>query len=156
MERGLPASATLSVRRDEGHVYDLVSRRAVPSHAAGGAVAFDVDLAPGDGRVFLVVDRPVTAVLLETPEEIRRGERASLSLRVVDDGEEPVAAVVPVRVDILDARDRPAEGSGYYAAKDGLVSISLDVAANDEAGEWTARATELASGKSAERKIAVR
>lgn len=48
------------------------------------------------------------------------------------------------------------EGGGHYAAKDGLLSISLDISTNDATGERTVRATELASGKTAERKWKVR
>ena len=63
--------------------------------------------------------------------------------------------MVPVRVDVLDAAGKPAEFSGFYGAKDGRVTVKLDLAANDAPGRWQVRAQELASGQTAERVLSV-
>jgi len=55
-----------------------------------------------------------------------------------------------MRVDVQDPTGQEAELSGYYGAKDGVVSLHLDLATNDTPGVWTLRARELASGKTAE------
>ncbi|MCP4639639.1 MAG: hypothetical protein GY851_04370, partial [bacterium] len=77
-------------------------------------------------------------------------DHVRLDIVVLDDAGKPLAAVVPVQLEILDPQDRPAEYSGYYGAKDGTLSVDLDLAPNDLTGRWTIRATELASGKSGE------
>jgi hypothetical protein len=59
-------------------------------------------------------------------------------------------------VRIADAKGRPAEGSGYYGARDGVVVVPLDPAPNDAPGKWTIRAVELASGKTARAQLVVR
>ena len=74
------------------------------------------------------------------------GERATIEISVVGPGEEPVPAVLPLRVDILDPVGRVAEFSGYHAAKNGRLSVGIDLAPNDRAGLWKVRARELASG----------
>jgi hypothetical protein len=51
-----------------------------------------------------------------------------------------------VLVEIRDAQQRPAEFSGYYGAKDGRVTLHLNLAANEAPGTWTITAKELASG----------
>ena len=44
---------------------------------------------------------------------------------------------------------------GFYAAKDGRLTVTVDVASNDSPGQWTWHVTELASGITREGKIAV-
>ena len=56
---------------------------------------------------------------------------------------------MPLEVEIRDAEGRAAEFSGFYAAVDGAVEITLDVASNDPPGIWQITARELASGRSA-------
>jgi len=155
MEKGLPAEATLSIRRRGGAVYDLVAHRPVPVTRDGSELKFPVSLGPGEGRVFLVVDQDIADVALQAPAQARLGARLGLEISVVDDSGRPVAAVVPVEVGIVDPDGRPAEPSGYYGAKDGRLTIALDLASNDQPGLWTVRVVELASGRTREATIEV-
>ena len=68
----------------------------------------------------------------------------------------PVAAVVPLQVTILDAKGRPAEGSGWYGAAGGRQVLRLRLADNDVPGRWIVRVRELASGLSVEEAFVVR
>jgi len=63
---------------------------------------------------------------------------------------------VPLEVDVRDAEGRQAEFSGFYAAVDGKVEITLDVAPNDPPGTWQITARELASGQSSVAYLRVR
>jgi uncharacterized protein YfaS (alpha-2-macroglobulin family) len=74
---------------------------------------------------------------------------------VVDKAGAPVTAVVPVQLDVRDAQGKQAEFSGYYGAKDGKLSLRLNLAANDATGNWTIKATELASGLSKQQRLVV-
>jgi len=47
----------------------------------------------------------------------------------------------------LDAENKPAEFTGFYGAKDGVLNLKLDPARNDPVGKWTIQAHELASNK---------
>ena len=147
MEKGLPHSATITVRRPAGHVYDLVAHRAVPAKASGGTLKIDANFGPGDGRLFLITPAPVNSVRIAPPGQARLGGSVTIRTAVLDNRGKPLAAVIPVQVEVVDPQGRPAEPSGYYAAKDGQLSITLDLARNDSPGRWTVRVRELASGK---------
>jgi len=155
MEQGLQNAGVVSVRRQGAFVYDLVAHRAVPTKASPGGLQFDLNLGPGDGRVFLLTSQKLAAVQLQAPVKVKRGGVADVAVTVADAKGAPVAAVVPVRVEVLDAKGQPAECSGYYGAKDGKLALRLAIAANDAAGTWTITATELASGLSRAQKLVV-
>ena len=156
MEKGLPASAILSVQRRSGQVYDLLNHAQVAARVTDGGLEFGTDLGPGGGSVYLIVDQAIAGVRIEAPEQVGRGDRVEIEARIVDAAGEPVGAVIPVQVEILDGEGRPAEFSGYYGARDGQLALTLDIAANDAPGEWMIRLTELASGRSAARELVVR
>ena len=155
MEKGLPNSATLSVNRRGGYVYDLVAHKAVPVKRTGSSLQFDAAFGPGDGRLFMLTSQAIAALKLGAPTKAKRGSPVNVTVAVVDGKGAPVAAVVPVQVKILDPQGRPAEGSGFYGAKDGKLALRLDLASNEATGTWTIKVKELASGMSGERKLAV-
>ena len=150
MEKGVPSSAELRLRRPAGAAYDLLASRAVEMRSTDDGIAFDVQLGPGAGAVYMVVERPIEALRLEAPAQARRGGQVAVAVTIADAGGNPVHAVVPVRLDIIDAEGRTAEFSGWYGARDGTLAVQLDLAANDAPGAWTIRARELASSQTAE------
>ena len=58
-EKGLPNSGTVTVNREAGAVYDLVSHSAVPFSVKDGKTSIDVSYQTTDGKVFLLCDRPL-------------------------------------------------------------------------------------------------
>jgi Concanavalin A-like lectin/glucanases superfamily len=155
MEKGLPNAATLTVNRDEGHVYDLVAHQAVPATQTPEGLVIERGFGPGDGHLLMITSKPVTGIMVGGCAQAKRGDQVRLQVAVTGEAGEPLAAVIPVRVEILDPQDRPAEYSGYYGARDGRLSIDLDLAPNDLTGDWTIRATELASGWTSEYSLTV-
>ena len=156
MEKGVPTTARLSVRRSTGHVYDLVAHKPIPTTPTPEGLAFEATFRPGGGRLFMVVEQRIADVGIAAPTEAQRGKPIAVTVSVLDATKRTVAAVVPVRLDILDPRGRPAEFSGYYGAKDGRLSVTLDLAPNDLPGMWTIRARELASGLSRRHEFSVK
>ncbi|MHB8997699.1 MAG: LamG domain-containing protein [Armatimonadota bacterium] len=155
MEKGLPNAAPVSIQRKSGFIYDLVNHKAVAAKSAGKGQQFDVNLGPGDGRVFMVTSQPIAGVRLAAPAKAKRGAAVDLAVSVVDKAGKPLAAVVPVELTVRDPKGSSAEFSGYYAARDGKVSVRLDLAPNDPTGTWTVTAKELASGQSKSQKLIV-
>ncbi|MCX7819925.1 MAG: hypothetical protein N2652_12085 [Kiritimatiellae bacterium] len=153
MENGRPDSAEVRLRRNDGRAYDLLAHAEVPLTRTDGELRFSVNLEAAGGRIVMVTDRPIAAVTLEGPAIVRRGERAPFRVRVVDADGQPLAAVVPLRVDVLDAEGREAEGTGWYGARDGVLDLQLETAPNDTPGRWTVRVRELASNRTAERHV---
>ncbi len=146
MENGVPARATLTVRRADGHVYDLVAHRPIQAARAGGKLTFEAGFGPGQGRLFLITSRPPAAVRVAMPDTARLGESVAGAVSVVDAEGKPVVAVLPVQLAITDPAGRPAEGSGCYAARDGRLTVKLDLAPNDRPGVWSIRVDDLAAG----------
>jgi len=155
MEKGLPHSVTLSVGRKVGQVYDLVTHKPVAVTRTAEGIEFEATFAPGGGRLFMITDTEIADVVINAPTSVRQSTRVALEIAVVDGRKAPLPSVVPVQVTILDPQSRPAERSGYYGAKDGTLSIELNLARNDLPGPWIIRATELASGLSREHRFTV-
>lgn len=156
MENGLPSEAVLSLRRAKGHVYDLVAGREVAAAAGeGGTLRVARRFGPAEGCVLMVTDEAVAGVRIAAAETAACGGSLEVAAEVVDGAGRPLAAVVPVRVDIRDPAGAEAEWSGYYGAKDGRLTLRLDFAANDRPGVWQIRVKELASGREADAYVRV-
>ena len=156
MEKGLPLKATLTVRRPQGVVYDLESGKPVKTTEVAGALTFTAELGPGGGRLYMIAARPIAGVVVEGSRQVARGKSITFAISVNDASGRPLDAVASLRVDIVDAEGRPAEHSGWYGAKDGRLSLTLDIAPNDAPGNWRLQVRELASGKAAEAVFEVR
>ena len=59
-EKGLPNSGAVTVNRSAGAVYDLVRHCPVPFESADGKTRIRLDFATNDGRLLLVVPRPLS------------------------------------------------------------------------------------------------
>jgi hypothetical protein len=156
MEKGLASQTTLSLSRPDGFVYDLSEAKAVNDvQKINGQLSFKSDFGPGQGRLFLVTGRAIGAVRVDAPKAARAGDSVTCDVAVTDDSGKAIDAVVPVQVQITDAQGKACEYSGYYGAKDGKVTLKLDLPTNAAKGKWTVAVKELASGKAAEASMAV-
>lgn len=145
MENGLPSGGTIALSTRAGAVYDLVRGTRVASRSSREGLAWPVELGPCDGRIFMVTPTPLAALKLTAPETAKAGGSAEIGIAIADATGTAVKAVVPVQVEVRDANGKPAEGSGYYGAEAGALTVKLDVAENDDPGLWTVLVRELAS-----------
>lgn len=156
MENGLPASGVVSLKVDSANVYELTGTQfIVPKRGADGVMSWPVDLGPCDGRIFMVMPKPLLGLKLDVPENAVAGNSAKIAVGITTTQDTPTKAVIPVRVDIRDASGKAAEGSGFYAAENGIVELSLDLAPNEDPGIWEVRVKELASGMEARKWLRV-
>ena len=155
MENGLPSEGAISLRRSNGTVYDLTTSRQVTAKASQGWLEIPVALGPCDGRVYLVTDRPINGVKIDTAKTAMRGGDLNCEIAVTGDDGQPIDAVVPVQVEIRDPDGRLAEFSGYYGAVHGRLTLRLNVAPNDTLGVWQISVKELASGRTAAQYVRV-
>ncbi|MDB6005977.1 MAG: hypothetical protein JWR15_2964 [Prosthecobacter sp.] len=150
MENGVHSSGVVSLKAEAANVYELTGTQfIVPKRGEGGVVSWPVDLGPCDGRIFMVLPKPLLGLKLEVPENAVMGNAAKIVVNITTTQEAPTKAVIPVRVDVRDASGKAAEGSGFYAAENGIVELKLDIAPNEEPGTWEVRVRELASGMEA-------
>lgn len=150
MENGLPSSGVVSLKAESANVYELTGTQfIVPKRGEDGLMSWPVDLGPCDGRIFMVTPKPLLGIKLDMPENAVVGNTAKVAIRITTTQDAPTKAVIPMRVDIRDASGKAAEGSGFYAAENGVVELSLDLAPNEDPGTWEVRVKELASGMEA-------
>lgn len=147
MENGLPSKGTVSLKTDSASVYEITgSDLVIPKRGADGVMSWPVELGPCDGKIYLVLPKPLLGVELAVPESATLNHTAKITVRINTTQDGPAKAVIPVRLDIRDANSNLAEGSGWYAAENGMLEVPLDLAPNDETGTWEIHARELASG----------
>jgi hypothetical protein len=149
MENGVPANAQIFMHRKGGFAYDLVNGREMRVVAADDSMYMDTIFGPCEGRLYMITDQPIDSVRIAAPATVAQGASADVKITIADPQGAPISAVIPLRVDILDFSGRESEFTGFYGAKDGQLSLRLDLAPNDSPGIWTVRAKELASGKAA-------
>jgi len=147
MEDGLPSNADLAIRRDAGVVYDLRNSRQVPATASRGWLQFRQNFGPCEGNVYLITDRPIQSVKVQAPATAQAGRAAAIQIRVVDAADQPIEAVIPVKVEMIDTQGRSTDIAGHYAAIGGQLQLAWTPAPNDLPGQYRLRITELASGK---------
>lgn len=157
LENGLPTRTVVTLAKDPGTIYDLTRGCLVtPQRDAAGSLRWPVDLAPCDGRIFLILPQPLREPVVEIPETVRRGMTAELKVRLSSTQEQPLKAVIPLEVKIRDANGKEAEGSGFYATENGLLSLPLSIASNEDPGAWEIRVTELGSRMETTRYLTVK
>lgn len=152
MENGLPSKGIVSLKVESANVYELTGANfIVPKRGDDGSMSWPVELGPCDGKIFLVMPKPLLGIQIDAPENATLGNTAKMTARITTTQDAPAKAVIPVRVDIRDANGNASEGSGFYAAENGIVEIAFNLAPNDDPGTWEIRVKELASGMEAVR-----
>lgn len=146
MENGLPSTADVRLNRPAGSVYDLVRSRPVAVRSIKGGIVWPTELGPADGTIYLVTPKPIAGLSVDSPKQAKRGDAVQLKVQLFDPEQQPVPAIVPVRLQVTDPAGRTAELSGSYATKeDGSLQLPWELAPNETPGLWRVRAIEGAS-----------
>jgi hypothetical protein len=156
MENGMPSAGVVSLNQDAGNVYDLTrGALLVPRRSGDGGIAWPVELGPCDGKIYMITPKPLLRVNLECPETAAPGNAAAAKVTVTTTQDAPLKAVIPLSIEVRDASGKTTEGTGFYAAENGICTLDLDVAPNEDPGTWEIRVHELASGMEAVRYMRV-
>ena len=155
MEKGLPQAGTVSVEDAAGAV------NAVYELSRGGEVAFSrergrcvvpVDFETNDGRLFAFLPQRIARVESSAPECVGRGEVFEVALRVLDETDALVDALLPVEIRLFDAKGREIDG-GWMAAEGGVCTARLSTNLDDPDGEYLIECRDRASGFSVSRTL---
>jgi hypothetical protein len=136
--------------------YDLVAHREIGLKKVSGGCSFEVNTAPGDGKLVLLLDRKIEKLSIQTPAVVKRGEKFSVVCRIADAANKPFKACLPVEVTLTAANGTKLPGNGFYAMTDGLLKIHETMATNAPVGKVKLQLRCLASGKKAETILEVR
>ena len=145
MENGLPSSGRITLPIQDANVYDITRGAQVIPQRVEGGVSWQADLGPCDGRIFMILPKALMELAVTVPEVAKAGNAATVEIALSDTRKSAIKAMIPVQIEIRDANGKPAEGDGFYAAKDGSLSLKLDIATNEDPGTWSIRVRELAS-----------
>ena len=155
MEKGLSANANIAISRKNGSVYDLVEHKKVDTLLTNDQINIYSEYSPGSGKLYMVTDRAIDKIRIETNDKVKLGESLAVNIAVLGADDKPIDAIIPLQIEIQQPDKNLGELSGFYGAKDGKTEIALDIAPNDSVGTWTIVVSELASGIKVEKKLQV-
>ncbi|MFH0963699.1 MAG: hypothetical protein V2A58_06770 [Planctomycetota bacterium] len=147
LDDGVAQRTTVRIRRQDAVIYDALARRAVNPHAYGDWLAWDVDLDPGEGRIFVVMPMPIDRIGVEVPTEVKKGMSTKVTVTVRDAGGRPIAGLAPLQVTIKDSQGSTNDYSDYCVARNGEATLTLPIAKNEPSGDWTVTVRELYGGE---------
>lgn len=91
LDKGLPATGTVTLKRNAKAVYDLLAHKRIDCPAKDGAISLPLSLKGAEGRLFLVCDREL-APLSAAAKRVADGTEVSVITADKD-------IMVPIRVD---------------------------------------------------------
>ena len=136
MENGLPSVSKLTVNRKSGYAYDLVAHLPVPVKTENGHLVSEVYLGPCEGQLIMITPTAIEHVNVKVPENAGRGDQKTIAIEITDANGKAIEAIIPLEINIRDAEGRILEKSGFWAAKNGKLEITIDIAPNDYEGMW--------------------
>ena len=148
-ENGLPNSGTITLRHSAAAAYDLVAHKEICLKNGKTSCSLDVELAPGDGKVILLLDRKIERLALKVPTCVKAKESFDIDCSVLDGKGNPIKAYIPLALELKAADGTILPGTGYYAAVNGRCTVKEVMASNVPAGKVTVSLRCLASGKTA-------
>jgi len=85
-----------------------------------------------------------------------KGKTVGLDIRLEYASGKTVSSIHPIRIEVRDAAGKLTDDSTYAALENGICRWNIAVPLNAAAGDWKVTATDLASGKKAEKILTVR
>ena len=147
MEKGLANSGTVTINHSSKAAYDLVAHKAIPFQSTGNTTTYNVELAPGDGALVLLLDQVIGKVKVTQTMAVR-SQPYTLTIQVLDTTGKPVKAILPLEVKMADSAGNTLPRSGFYATDaNGKLVIEDTAAVNMAAGKVTTTVRNLADGK---------
>ncbi|OPZ28207.1 MAG: hypothetical protein BWZ02_01375 [Lentisphaerae bacterium ADurb.BinA184] len=161
---GVPAAAkaTLGLPDDGRPIHEVAVGAPVAFQKQGQSQVATVEFGPGQMLMFARPARPVGGVQVGTPvinqDFTREGEppiRLELAATLVDTQNRLLAGAAPLEVTVTDPLG-VVRYSLYRATDNGVCALTLPLAANDAAGNWTVSVKELLTGKTGSATVAYR
>lgn len=154
-EQGLPATGTITLRRQAGAVYDLVTGRQVSFKSTAQDCRIPLDLKPGEGRLLLILDQPLGQTRIQAPESASPGQPFEVEVTVQSRDGKPVRALIPIELDLINPSGAKVPGSGFFCAENGGLRVSFTISVNEKPGSWHVIARNLADGSTQEKALTV-
>jgi len=154
-EKGLPNEGRVMLAdadRRIKHVYELSEGREVTFAHEDGKVVLPVRFETSDGRLFVFLSQKISKVeVLST--EICPGKEFEVTVRVLDEKDEPIRAVLPAELHVYDVAGVELDGAGFIVTENGEAKVKMLANLDDAPGGYRLVAKDRASGLVVERKI---
>ena len=141
MEKGLPNSGHVTVRRTVGAVYDLEHHRAVPFTTAEGTTTIETSFDTNDGKLLLLASKPLGKLALTLPDKAAPAESFTLTVSSPD-----TDLLIPIDLHITLPNGVRLDNSGPGILKDGQFTRTVSIPENIPQGPITIKVTNLADG----------
>lgn len=150
MEKGIANEGVVTVadpKRRTQAVYELSRGGAARfSHRDGKAVV-PVRFTTTDGRLYAFLPEEIADVRIETSGKVVRGGTVKVRASVLGKSGEPIPAVLPVEIVVTDeATGRVFDGSGWYAAEDGVAELEMPLNRDEAVSGLLVTVRDRASG----------
>ena len=144
-EKGLKNSGTITVNHPASTAYDLVKHQQIPLTLRNGKSSFNADLDAGNGMLVLLLDRKINKIALDMPDKLRIGKSFEMQIKVLDDKNTPVQAIIPVEVNLTADNGIKIPPSNFYAAVNGKLNVKDIIPTNLKAEQINVTVRCLAS-----------
>ena len=146
MEKGLPNSGTVTMKRKSAVVYDLVAHRKVNFSVVNGETIIPLVFDTNDGRLLLAMDSEIEKVNCDVKQNGKVCSSVKLTGTILDKKGKVIDALIPIHINIYAPDGKLLDGSGAACAVGG--KIDFDFKTTPQAGKWRVEVKELASEKS--------
>ena len=158
MEKSVANAGTFQIgRAHTGAVYELGTGREIPFEIKDGKTVIKAAYDAKDiGRLFLLLPEKIGAVRLNMASSAKKGQTIDLEVKAEYASGKTVQSIHPIRIEVRDASGKLTDDSTYAALDNGVCRWNIAIPLNAAAGNWKITATDLASGKKAERILTIR
>ena len=150
----IPAQASISLPDDGRPIYDAINSGNAPFAKKGQLMTASYNFGPGQMVALARTARPIGGMQLSTVNinrDLTRTEdiqRIEFNATLVDGKQQIISGAAPLQITVTDALGM-VRYNIYRATDQGVCRVSLPLAANDPAGQWTVSARELLTGTEA-------
>jgi hypothetical protein len=143
---GVPQKVRVSIRRTDCVVYDVLERRLIDPQRTATGHAWDVDLGPGQGRMFAILPEAIGSLRVKAPDAVEKGNVVDVAVAVAGKRGARLEGLVPLEVTIRNSQGSRHDYSDYAVARNGAAAVRFPIALNEPAGHWSVEVRELYGG----------
>lgn len=150
MDKALPNSGKVFLRRKAGAVYELVSRKKVPFSIRNKQTYIQAQFKGNGGQVFLLLPEEISSVKIATEKkQAVPGEKVTLEGSVYYKSGKVIKGMLPVTIEVRDPAGKLTGDSTRSTIENGMFRKEVILPLNGAKGLWRVTFREDVSGRKA-------
>ncbi|MHB9022933.1 MAG: discoidin domain-containing protein [Armatimonadota bacterium] len=150
-----PRKEEIVLARTYAHAFDVFARKELPLTPAGNGCKFTLDFEPGGGKLVALYPTGVGSIDVVMPAQTITGNTVNVSITVRGKDGKAFPGVLPVKIDLYDAKGTLTPLGDSYIVRDGKLETSFLLPRNELAGKIRLVVTELVTGTTTEKAMTV-